>query len=204
MSAISTLTELGIDRGLNESELKQNLVKLDKESRKESFTLKSLDGSSRVFFVFLDNGKRNEDEKAIRGVLREMKQNDSAIVILKSEVYENLERSDTIFNHPDERVCVFHISHVQQNITKHKWVPRHEKIGEREKKHIMKVYSIKNLTTLPQISVRDPIVKWYGWRSGDICKVTRVTNLCPRSGPANKNIGSGTSAYVSYRFVNSI
>lgn len=204
MSAISTLTEMGIDRGVRESDLSSKLKKIEEESQKESFSVKTIDGSSSVFFVFLGYGKRTEVVKAIRGVLREMKDSDSAIVILKSEDYATIERTDSVFNHPDERVCVFHISHVMHNITKHKWVPHHEKIGEREKKHIMKVYSIKDVQTLPQISVRDPVVKWYGWKTGDICKITRVTNLCPRSGPANKNIGSGTSAYISYRYVNSI
>lgn len=62
------------------------------------------------------------------------------------------------------------------NITKHILVPKHEVIRKKSViDDIISQYKLKNKYQLPIIMKNDPIAKYYGMKSGDVVKITRVS-----------------------------
>ena len=75
---------------------------------------------------------------------------------------------------------IFNIRELQFNITKHVLVPKHELVTNSEEiEDIMKTYSLKSKSQLPLILKSDPVSRYFGLRTGDIVKITRVS---PSSG----------------------
>ena len=65
---------------------------------------------------------------------------------------------------------------LQYNPTKHRLVPKHELVPRDEEDNILQKYNIsrRNLSKeMPRISVNDAISRWYGFRQGQIIKITR-------------------------------
>ena len=67
----------------------------------------------------------------------------------------------------------FEYKELLHNITDHHLVPKHERIEKDEIEKICKIYNIQNKTDLKKILITDPVVKFYGFDEGDICKITR-------------------------------
>jgi DNA-directed RNA polymerase I, II, and III subunit RPABC1 len=62
------------------------------------------------------------------------------------------------------------------NITKHTLVPKHEVIRDKAViDDIIDSYKLKTRYQLPIILKNDPIAKYYGMKSGDVVKITRVS-----------------------------
>jgi DNA-directed RNA polymerases I, II, and III subunit RPABC1 len=64
------------------------------------------------------------------------------------------------------------------NITKHQLVPKHVKVDEQEKKHILEKYAKQpdgsiHIEILPAIFITDPIVKFYGFKVDDLIRIER-------------------------------
>ena len=60
----------------------------------------------------------------------------------------------------------------QFSIFKHVLVPKHRVMSEKEKRELLKKYSI-TLNQLPRIRVRDPAAMTIGARVGDVIEITR-------------------------------
>lgn len=58
------------------------------------------------------------------------------------------------------------------DILKHKLVPHHEILSEKEVEKLLKVYNIRK-EQLPRILVTDPVVKAIGAKEGDVIKIER-------------------------------
>ncbi len=58
------------------------------------------------------------------------------------------------------------------DISKHKFVPKHEILNENERDELLKKYNIKS-TQLPRIITSDPVVKVLDAKLGDVIKITR-------------------------------
>lgn len=58
------------------------------------------------------------------------------------------------------------------DVTKHALVPKHIKVGEKEKTDILKTYSI-TLKELPKVHARDPSIQHLDTKEGDVIKITR-------------------------------
>jgi DNA-directed RNA polymerase subunit H len=58
------------------------------------------------------------------------------------------------------------------DISKHKLVPKHILLKEKEKKELLKKYKIQ-LKQLPRILISDPVVKTLNPKVGDVIKIIR-------------------------------
>ena len=67
---------------------------------------------------------------------------------------------------------VFFVDELISSPINNKMVPKHELCTEKMVTKILHKYSI-TVDALPKILLRDPIVRWYGWKVGDVIKVTR-------------------------------
>jgi DNA-directed RNA polymerase I, II, and III subunit RPABC1 len=66
-------------------------------------------------------------------------------------------------------------------------VPKHELLLPLIKNELKELFFLNRIDQLPTLLDRDPVAKWYGMRSGDICRITRE----------NPNIGTS----IMYRLV---
>ncbi len=156
---------------------------------------KRKDTTLDVLFV-----QQKTEKKSIRNYTSALKNNDQLVVIFLSNNYE----PSRVFDNEDDRVCIFNADEFAQNILLHKWVPKHQKIDKKELDYITHIYQLPALESLPLISHKDPVVKFNGWRCGDVIRITRIPVLCPRSLAPSKNMGSGCGTYCSYRYVTKI
>ena len=65
------------------------------------------------------------------------------------------------------------VNKLQFNITKHKLVPKHELLEKEDLETLIDIYKITNLSQLPVILKNDPIIKYYDFKPGNVCKITR-------------------------------
>jgi DNA-directed RNA polymerase subunit H (RpoH/RPB5) len=91
------------------------------------------------------------------------------VVILK------LEPNNTIYKLEKEKnIQIMHCQELQINKTKHKLVPIHKKITDKDAQELLKRYSLINKTQIPLIlKDKDPICRYYNFKSGDIIKITQ-------------------------------
>ena len=84
-------------------------------------------------------------------------------------------------------VVLYWFKQLTYNLTKHRFVPQHKLLTESEQNELMEYYSLRSFKELPILLSSDPICKYYKFKRGDVCKITR--NDCT----------SGQS--ISYRYV---
>lgn len=82
----------------------------------------------------------------------------------------------------DVKIEVFRLEELQYNITKHKLVPKHQRLLPNRAKNFKKKYGLKFATIL----VTDPISRFYNYSKGDVIKISRK---------------SDRGIYVTYRIV---
>ena len=78
-----------------------------------------------------------------------------------------------INNSLDIIIELFTEEELQYNITKHRLVPKHEKLSSKEAIKFVEKFG-KNF---PIIQLSDPISRFYGYKRGDIIKVTRKNEI---------------------------
>lgn len=103
---------------------------------------------------------------------------------LSEQIQKEIESNKIIIDKSYFRnIHIFHIDTLVNNLLKHKYVPKHEVI--RDKNEINKIYTLTNTNSyqLPIILRTDAIAKLIRLCPGDICKITR------------KSITAGNSVY---------
>lgn len=71
-----------------------------------------------------------------------------------------------------KRIEVFLDEELLFNITTHELVPPHFLLNKEETEAVLKKYrATKN--QLPMIQLNDPVVRFYGWRRGQVCRIER-------------------------------
>jgi len=103
-------------------------------------------------------------------ILKYDDQNINIILILREK--ENSAVSKELSKNTYKNVEIFLRKNMIFNITKHVYVPKHIILTENEEKELLeKYYTTKG--KLPKISKTDPIAKYYGMKSDQICKIIR-------------------------------
>ncbi len=76
----------------------------------------------------------------------------------------------------DVNLQIFELAEVLFNITHHVLVPRHEVISnDAEIEELVKRYNLKNRHQFPIILRTDPVARYFGLRSGQLVRITRVS-----------------------------
>ncbi len=76
----------------------------------------------------------------------------------------------------DVNLQIFELAEVLFNITHHVLVPKHEVISnDAEIEELVKRYNLKNRHQFPIILRTDPVARYFGLRSGQLVRITRVS-----------------------------
>ena len=67
----------------------------------------------------------------------------------------------------------FELTSLQYNVSKHVYVPKHQKMTKEEVDSVLKTYYLKSKFHLPQILESDPMSRYLGLKHGDVVKITR-------------------------------
>lgn len=105
------------------------------------------------------------------------------IIILKNKPHNSLFKLSKEF----KNIQFFWLNELINNITKHHLNPKFIKLNNDDVNTLMNRYHIRNKLQLPIMFVSDPISKYFGYSSGDICRVER------------KSVTNGID--ISYRYV---
>jgi DNA-directed RNA polymerase I, II, and III subunit RPABC1 len=89
--------------------------------------------------------------------------NDNITAAANSAIASNIEKTIQIFDKDD----------LINNITKHSLVPKHELMTKTMQDKLLETYSTDRVG-LPRISSNDPVIRYYGWKRGNIIKITRA------------------------------
>jgi len=75
---------------------------------------------------------------------------------------------------------IFLTKNLMINITHHEIVPKHILLSEEEANKVLDEFDA-NRSQLPRLLVTDPVAKYYGMKSGDICKIVRHSPMTGES-----------------------
>ena len=68
---------------------------------------------------------------------------------------------------------MFRVAEMLRNITKHSLVPRHQLLVGERLAEIMKKHGIEDTQYLPRLLTSDPVVRFHGWKRGDVIAIDR-------------------------------
>jgi DNA-directed RNA polymerase I, II, and III subunit RPABC1 len=97
-------------------------------------------------------------------------------------------RDEIATNYPYLRIEVFMFEEMLFNPTIHYLVPQHEVLTPDE---VQELASHIDLSKIPWISVEDPIVRYYGYKVGDVLRIHR----------RNMVLDTIVDQYITYRMV---
>ena len=126
------------------------------------------DSKIHVKYVFGEN-KSNLIKESIEKINKDILINNPNNIIF---IFRN-KPSTGILNLIKDNSCeYFFIESLQFNITKHRLVSKHSLLNEEETTNLLNKYNIKP-NQLPYILKSDPVVKYYNFPHGGICKIVR-------------------------------
>ncbi len=82
----------------------------------------------------------------------------------------------TALEDADVRLEMFHVDELQFNVTKHRYVPLHEKVTESETELLKKNFGLK----FGHLQVSDPISRFYAFERGDLIRIHRPDGIAYR------------------------
>jgi DNA-directed RNA polymerase subunit H (RpoH/RPB5) len=121
-----------------------------------------------------DDTSRGIVIKANNAMLNQSSRNPNFIVVLHINQYD---RPGLLHELLDELRLrdyskVFFIDELIADPIGNRMVPTHELCTKKMVDELLQRYHIVS-QSLPKILLRDPIVRWYGWKVGDVVKITR-------------------------------
>ena len=132
----------------------ENLGKVYVYFHNENKTISKLD-LKNLFNKIVEN---YQDEEIKLIILLKEKGNGSILKEINKEVYKNVE--------------IFMNKNMIFNITHHEFVPKHSILTKNETDELLDKYST-TLNKLPKIYKSDPVAKYYGMKSNQVCKIIR-------------------------------
>lgn len=176
-----TINEMLRDRGYEIKQMTKDELKL-KKPQKEIFTC----GKKNLLIIWVLGTKIKID--TINNLYSEYRSTDINNVIIVTDIGTTPPVKHIIprLRSQGFKVEIFDISELKFNITKHRLVPKHIPLSQKEKMEIVNEYKCKE-SDLPKISINDPISRYFGLERGTLVKIIR-----------NKET---TTSYVTYRIV---
>ena len=137
----------------------------------------------KVFFILHTFSEKTVPKKLINARLRDGMDFDEIVFVTCLDINPNTKKNlDAVRG---KRIQCFTFAELAVNLVKHKLVRKHSKVPDSE----LRVLKIKR-EELPAILSSDPIVKYNGWRKGDVVKILTDNNFCEYFG-----------MYMNYRLV---
>ncbi len=130
---------------------------------------------NKKIYVHFHNDSKNFSKSDLKNIMQKIvtnykDENINLILILKDK--ENSAVSKELAKEIYKNVEVFLRKNMTFNITHHELVPQHIILTPEEEQEVLeKYYTTKG--RLPKISKNDPIAKYYGMKSEQICKIMR-------------------------------
>ena len=115
-------------------------------------------GKKDLLNLFQETITKYKDEYINLIILLKDKENSSIAKELGKEIYKNVE--------------IFVKKYLIFNYSRHVYVPKHILLNEEEEKEVLEKYNTSK-GKFPKISKSDPIAKYYGMQSNQICKIIR-------------------------------
>jgi DNA-directed RNA polymerase I, II, and III subunit RPABC1 len=119
----------------------------------------------------IKNFSKGDLKNITQKVISEFSDEDINLILLLREK-ENSAVSKELTKEAYKNVEVFLKKNMLFNITHHVLVPKHILLSKEEEKDLLEKYNT-NKGKLPKISKVDPIAKYYGMKSDQICKIIR-------------------------------
>lgn len=159
IQAIKVASSMIIDRGYNIEYIDNNY------ELNEPYVIKAIQ-ENKILICFIHTDKLNI--QGIKDKYAYMKNNGATncIIIYNSSITSSAKKSIDIVDHHFE---LFSINELQLNITRHRLVPKHEKVTDEEKEYLEQNFKGK----LPILLVSDAVSKYYSFQKGDYIKITR-------------------------------
>ena len=130
--------------------------------------------NKRIYIHFhndIKNFSKGDLKNVTQKVISEFNDQDINLILLLREK-ENSAVSKELMKEAYKNVEVFLKKNMLFNITHHVLVPKHILLRKEEEKDLLEKYNT-NKGKLPKISKVDPIAKYYGMKSDQICKIIR-------------------------------
>ena len=119
----------------------------------------------------IKNFSKSDLKNVMQKVISEFSDQDINLILLLREK-ENSAVSKELMKEAYKNVEVFLKKNMLFNITHHVLVPKHILLSKEEEKDLLEKYNTTK-GKLPKISKVDPIAKYYGMKSDQICKIIR-------------------------------
>ena len=150
----------------------------------EEFTLKNNnrnidiyinDGIKNNVYVYFHNDVKNFGKSDLKSIIQKINSqyNDESIgIILLLRDKENSAVSKELLKEQYKNVEIFLRKNMMFNITHHILVSKHIVLNKEEEKELLEKYNTTK-GKLPKIAKTDPIAKYYGMKTDQICKILR-------------------------------
>ena len=101
-----------------------------------------------------------------------MKKNEAfqVIVVVSEYSTKRVQKDIQMFKNAE----IFLQDELMINIVDHEIVPLHRKLNDEEKEEFKQRYKVKKI---PRMLFNDPVARYYNAKVGDICKITRASEL---------------------------
>ena len=150
----------------------------------EEFTLKNNnrnidiyinDGIKNNVYIYFHNDVKNFGKSDLKKIIKKInfQYNDESIgIILLLRDKENSAVSKELLKEQYKNVEIFLRKNMMFNITHHILVSKHIVLNKEEEKELLEKYNTTK-GKLPKIAKTDPIAKYYGMKTDQICKILR-------------------------------
>jgi DNA-directed RNA polymerase I, II, and III subunit RPABC1 len=184
-NAWNTCIDMVRDRGYNIQEEYNELTDTDfkyliKENKMDIYGDKESNGKRSAIFVKFILACRIKPTaiKLCIDEIRELYSNMDTmeiVIVLKIEPNNSIYKLEKEKTEKDSIIQIMNCKQLQMNITKHRLVPKHERMNDEESNELLKCYNLQTKQQLPLILKSDPVVRYYNFRSGDILRITNNT-----------------------------
>jgi DNA-directed RNA polymerase I, II, and III subunit RPABC1 len=172
-----TILEMVDDRGyyVNENEkitFEQFTVKYD--NKNIDILIDDVNKKQKIYIHFHNENKNfsKNDLKNIIQKLISIYNDENILLILLLKEKENSTVTKELSKDIYKNVEIFFKKNMIFNITKHIYVPKHIILNNEEEVELLEKYNTTK-SKLPKILKTDPIAKYYGMKSDQICKIIR-------------------------------
>ena len=183
-SIINNIKEMLVQRGENIDEFEEH----EKEISREEFIndgriIEFHTSNTTIIFAMTKKLKKMildelkaEQEDLINFILKYNNKKNIILIfnndVISAPILQQISKYDKMLQKKDGMLQYFYGKQLLFNPTKHVYVPKHEKVSEKDKENLLSQYSLSKKLKLPCISHTDPQAKWLGLKQGDIVRIT--------------------------------